>query len=111
MQWTSFRDRLIPGQEEEWTLNILRPDGKAAAAQLMATMYDKSLDQLTNMNWSMNLNLFRGNAHTQWVKLINSFQNQFLSQNISNDLCVLYPDAFTSMGHIFCALERRKSIS
>ena len=85
MQWTSFRDRLIPGQEEEWTLNILRPDGKAAAAQLMATMYDKSLDQLTNMNWSMNLNLFRGNAHTQWVKLINSFQNQFLSQNISND--------------------------
>lgn len=30
LKWTTFRDRLTPGQSEEWTLNITRPDGTAA---------------------------------------------------------------------------------
>ena len=32
LKWTTFRDRLTPGQSEEWTLNITRPDGTAAKA-------------------------------------------------------------------------------
>lgn len=47
MEWTTFRDRLVPGQKEEWTLSVKRSDGTPADAQLMATMYDKSLDQLS----------------------------------------------------------------
>ena len=46
LEWTSFRDRLTPGQRETWTLNITRPDGTPARAQLLATLYDKSLDEL-----------------------------------------------------------------
>ena len=46
IKWTTFRDRLVPGQRETWTLNITNPDGTPAKAQLMATLYDKSLDQL-----------------------------------------------------------------
>ncbi len=46
LQWTSFRDKLRPGQQEEWTLRILRPDGTPADAELLATMYDASLDRL-----------------------------------------------------------------
>lgn len=46
MEWTSFRDKLTPGQKERWTLKITTPDGKPATAQLMATLYDKSLDVL-----------------------------------------------------------------
>ena len=46
MKWTTFRDRLTPGQRETWTLNITRPDGKPARAQLLATLYDKSLDEI-----------------------------------------------------------------
>ena len=46
MQWTTFRDRLSPGQKEEWTLSVKKSDGTPADAQLMATMFDKSLDQL-----------------------------------------------------------------
>ena len=52
LQWTTFRDRLTPGQDEEWTLTVSLPDGKPANAQLMATLYDKSLDQLKPMNWN-----------------------------------------------------------
>ena len=46
LKWTTFRDRLTPGQRETWTLNITRPDGKPARAQLLATLYDKSLDEI-----------------------------------------------------------------
>ena len=55
IKWTTFRDRLTPGQRETWTLNITRPDGTPARAQLLATMYDKSLDQLRSHNISFSL--------------------------------------------------------
>ena len=53
LSWNTFRDRLTPGQQEEWSLTVLGPDGQPANAQLMATLYDKSLDQLTSHYWSL----------------------------------------------------------
>ena len=53
MRWETFRDRLHPGQQEEWTLKIEMPDRTPAVAQLMATLYDKSLDQIVEHNWSL----------------------------------------------------------
>lgn len=50
LEWTTFRDKLTPGQKEEWTLTVKRANGTAADAQLMATMFDKSLDQITRYN-------------------------------------------------------------
>lgn len=47
LEWTTFRDKLTPGQKEEWTLTVKRANGTVADAQLMATMFDKSLDQIT----------------------------------------------------------------
>ncbi len=46
LTWATFRDRLAPGQQETWTLHVAGADGKPADAQLLATMYDGSLDQL-----------------------------------------------------------------
>lgn len=46
MEWATFRDRLTPGQKEEWTLRIANPDGTPAKAQALLTMYDKTLDQI-----------------------------------------------------------------
>ena len=54
MQWTTFRDKLVPGQKEQWTLNIKNPDGTPAKAQLMAVLYDKSLDAITKHAWTTN---------------------------------------------------------
>lgn len=50
LEWTTFRDKLTSGQKEEWTLTVKRANGTAADAQLMATMFDKSLDQITRHN-------------------------------------------------------------
>ena len=52
LEWTTFRDRLQPGQQEEWTLSVKDADGHPADAQLMATLYDKSLDMLQKHDWS-----------------------------------------------------------
>ena len=46
MKWEVFRDRLRPGQEEEWKLVIKTPQGMPAAAEMLATMYDASLDKI-----------------------------------------------------------------
>ena len=51
MEWATFRDKLVPGQKEQWTLKVTRPDGSPASAQVMATMYDKSLDQIYGHDW------------------------------------------------------------
>ena len=50
-EWKSFRNKLVPGQKETWTLRILSPTGKQTSAQLMASLYDKSLDALYKHSW------------------------------------------------------------
>ena len=50
MKWEVFRDRLRPGQEEEWKLVIKTPQGMPAAAEMLATMYDASLDKIYKSN-------------------------------------------------------------
>ena len=46
LKWTTFRDKLRPGQQEEWKLTVLYPDGSLAEAEMLATMYDASLDKI-----------------------------------------------------------------
>ena len=46
LKWTTFRDKLRPGQEEVWKLTVLYPDGRPAEAEMLATMYDASLDKI-----------------------------------------------------------------
>ena len=66
MRWETFRDRLLPGQQEEWTLSVMGPDGKPANAQLLATLYDKSLDQLTPHSWSLVPHTWLPLPSTRW---------------------------------------------
>lgn len=51
LSWTSFRSRLTPGQQEEWRLRITRPDGTPAQANLMACLYDASLERFGDHSW------------------------------------------------------------
>ncbi len=53
VEWKTFRDKLTPGDKEEWTLNVKNPDGSAADAHVMAVMYDKSLDALRKHSWQL----------------------------------------------------------
>ena len=55
MKWEVFRDRLRPGQEEEWKLVIKTPQGFPAAAEMLAMMYDASLDRIYSRHQSLSV--------------------------------------------------------
>ena len=64
--WKTFRNRLTPGQKEEWTLKITTPDGKPAKAQLMSVLYDKSLDQIAPHFWNFSLGFYQSLPNCYW---------------------------------------------
>ena len=64
--WKTFRNRLTPGQKEEWTLKITTPDGKPTKAQLMSVLYDKSLDQIAPHFWKFSLDYYQSLPNCYW---------------------------------------------
>ncbi|MBQ4147901.1 MAG: alpha-2-macroglobulin, partial [Prevotella sp.] len=66
MEWTTFRDKLTPGQKETWTLRVRQPNGKPVSAQVMATLYDKSLDQLKGHQWLFDHRLDQNTPSASW---------------------------------------------
>ncbi len=55
ISFETFRSKLYPGQEEEWKLKIAGPDGEKIAAEMVATMYDASLDTFKPNYWGFNI--------------------------------------------------------
>ncbi|MGB1103540.1 MAG: alpha-2-macroglobulin family protein [Crocinitomicaceae bacterium] len=58
LSFSTFRDKLKPGQKEEWTMTIKNKNGGEEEAELLATLYDASLDELTYPN-SFYMNLYQ----------------------------------------------------
>ena len=48
LSWSTFRSQLTPGQYEEWELHVTYPDGKPTDANVIARLYDASLDAFLN---------------------------------------------------------------
>ena len=65
-EWTTFRDHTHPGEQQTWTLRLTRPDGTPAPANLMATIYDASLDQLVAHQWNLSVNRFHKIPFRMW---------------------------------------------
>lgn len=65
LTWKTFRDRLTPGQKERWTLHVETPQGRPADAQLLAVMYDKSLDAISAHKWNFSL-AYSSDVPTAW---------------------------------------------
>jgi uncharacterized protein YfaS (alpha-2-macroglobulin family) len=51
----TFRDKLKPGQEETWELTVSGSDKDKVAAEMVATLYDASLDAFRSHNYQMSL--------------------------------------------------------
>lgn len=89
LKWVTFRDKLTPGQKETWTLNISRPDtkdiinkkyldGEEKGSQLLALMYDKSLDQIVKNRFTFSLDLWQNLPSARWNTMS---QNRLLYQS------------------------------
>jgi uncharacterized protein YfaS (alpha-2-macroglobulin family) len=68
----TFRSKLLPGQHETWTLKVRGPGAQRKAAELVATLYDESLDAFLPHRWSSLINYFFHN----YTSLNQRFTNQ-----------------------------------
>lgn len=83
-RWTTFRNQLVPGQEEEWTMHVTYPDGTPAQAQTMAVLFDKTLDQIEKNSWFFKLNFNNNYLHSSgWGKPNTTSIACFLTRGIS----------------------------
>lgn len=57
--WEHFTSKLGPGQKETWTAVVTGPDAKKSAAEMVAGLYDASLDQYLPHTWSQQFGIFR----------------------------------------------------
>ena len=48
----TYRDKTLPGSEEKWKVKISGYKGQKAAAEMLASMYDASLDQFKPHSWN-----------------------------------------------------------
>ncbi|WP_027392572.1 alpha-2-macroglobulin family protein [Aquimarina latercula] len=54
IETNTFRDKLQPGQQETWSFTVKGPKGDKVTAELLASMYDASLDQFKPHQWYFN---------------------------------------------------------
>lgn len=52
IQAETFRDHLLPGSKENWKFRITDADSSTVSAEVLASMYDASLDKLLPFKWS-----------------------------------------------------------
>ena len=75
LKWERFRNKLEPGTQEKWSLTIKGPDAAAAQAELLAAMYDASLDAFKSHQWMDRL----GNFYEEsYGRIQSQFQNMSL---------------------------------
>lgn len=55
IKWETFRDNLLPGQNEVWKLSVKDKDGNPVEANMLASAYDASLDKLYPHKWNFGL--------------------------------------------------------
>ena len=51
----TFRNKLLPGQKEEWKIKVSGKNGEKVAAEMVASMYDASLDAFKANTWNLNV--------------------------------------------------------
>ena len=61
IKWEHFTDKLEPAAKESWTAVITGKDAQKFAAEMVATLYDESLDAYKPHHWQQHFNVFRSN--------------------------------------------------
>jgi hypothetical protein len=81
--WEHFTSKLGPGQKETWTAVISGPDAHRAVAEMVAALYDQSLDAYLPHNWLNGFHVFRQDSSTRYaafeniLKVLNHLQGQW----------------------------------
>jgi hypothetical protein len=77
MEFITFRDKLVPGSPEEWKIKLKGPKGEKVAAEMVAEMYDASLDEFRSNYFSFYLDRAYY-SNTYWTNDISGISNSQL---------------------------------
>ena len=89
LSFETFRNKLLPGQEEEWKVKIRGKQGEKVAAEMLATLYDASLDAFKANNWYFNL--YNSYYSTLNWSVSESFDNGYSSSQYNPRTYKYYP--------------------
>ncbi|MBL0015683.1 MAG: hypothetical protein IPP17_04410 [Bacteroidetes bacterium] len=113
IEYATFRDKLLPGSNEEWTVKVKGPDGERVAAELVAGMYDASLDAFRGNYWSMYLNpSYYNSLNWQEYKSFTVITTSVVSQdwNPDGESFEQYFDAINWFGYPIDYLDYRRMV-
>lgn len=93
IETTTFRNKLQPGTNETWNFKIKGPKGEQVSTELLASMYDASLDLFKEHTW--NFNPIQKPAYDiySWGSAFNSFRTQNF-RVYNNSARVHYPQQY-----------------
>lgn len=90
-----FRDKIRPGAGEEWRLSVKDAKGDPAIAEVLASMYDFSLDRIYPApNWMLNLPQFYNYRGAVSLQNDQSFHSQWINGYITIPLKNVEPFTF-----------------
>lgn len=82
IKWERFVSKLGPGQKETWTAIVTGADAKRVATEMVATLYDASLDAFTKHDWLRSFGVFRReqtSVYSQFANTSRQFYVPFLA--------------------------------
>ncbi|TWU43379.1 MG2 domain protein [Novipirellula aureliae] len=74
VEWEHFVSKLAPAAKETWTAIVRGPDAEKTAAEMVATLYDASLDAFQMHNWRDSFNVFYQDHSNMGLSFQNSLQ-------------------------------------
>jgi len=77
LKWDHFTSKLEPAQKETWTLSVTGPNAEKSAAEMVAALYDESLDAFAPQRWLERFAFFRqdySTANSTFENSLKSFQ-------------------------------------
>jgi len=91
LQWQTFRSKLQPGQKETWAIRIRGPQAAIKAAEMVAALYDVSLDQFYGHGFPAMSGIFK----TDRTFIYSMFANRKQEFRTFRDDLNIYPSTAT----------------
>ncbi|WP_366009505.1 alpha-2-macroglobulin family protein [Maribacter sp.] len=114
IETTTFRDKIAPGIDETWSFKVKGPAGDKVSAELLASMYDASLDQFKPHSWyfnPINQHYYYSRRRTSAYKSFATVDFRTFSHNINLDYPSLGFDIFNLFNLDFNSPAWRQSRS
>lgn len=104
VKWEHFVSKLKPGEQESWTAVVKGPKANEAVAELVAGLYDASLDAYLPHNWQSMFNVFfqdHSCVHSQFENTQKYLQTIYQNWNVGHKDATLtywhFPSFITQM--------------